>query len=349
MIRLPQPRVLFPLALLVAPSLVHGQYYYRPGYAPRPYGYPYGGYGNSYYVQSPLSGQAEVINATGNYIQATEKARIEREQANQAKIDTKRKTFDEMMYEKANRPSYAEEQEQNKYLLIRRVMAQPTDVEIKTGKAQNILLPYLQDLNSHGVQGPSVPLDQEQLKLVNVKPGLSDSVDVGVLRTGGKVFWPVALLGSDQKKMDELLPQAVQQTIKGRVDPTTYKTIRTTIKKMQDGLGPRLFVKEEIDSGEYLEAKHFLEALDKAVASLTNPAARRFLDGSLCAEGRTVPELVEDMTSKGLTFAPCNPGDESAYLALHNAMVAYANGAQSTIGLRVPVAPPSKIDSFKRQ
>src|SRR6476659_8432527 len=69
---------------------------------PYPYGYNPGRAGGYLY------GSASVINAQGNYTNQMEQARILREQANQAKLDTKRKTFDEMQYEKSNTPTQLE-------------------------------------------------------------------------------------------------------------------------------------------------------------------------------------------------------------------------------------------------
>ena len=44
------------------------------------------------------------------------------------------------------------------------------------------------------------------------------------------------------------------------------------------------------------------------------------------AKGKTVAELIQNMTAAGLRFAPATPGDEGAYRALHFALVAYDDG-----------------------
>ena len=48
------------------------------------------------------------MSSYGDVINAQEQARITREKANQAKLDTKKQAFDLMLYEKANTPSYTE-------------------------------------------------------------------------------------------------------------------------------------------------------------------------------------------------------------------------------------------------
>jgi hypothetical protein len=42
------------------------------------------------------------------------------------------------------------------------------------------------------------------------------------------------------------------------------------------------------------------------------------------AKGKTVPELLQFMASKGLKFAPATGGDEAAYSALYNYLVSYS-------------------------
>lgn len=311
----------------------HAQY--RPGFYPYPgYGSPsVGNLGPGYALQ----GSADVIGATGDLYVKQEQARVEREKANQAKLDTKRKAFDETMYEKANTPYYTETLEQNQTYLLRRIMNNPTETEIKTGKAHNTLLPYLKDITQHGIMGPTVSLDPETLRHINVT-GASQSGSLGVLANGGKVDWPLVLRGKTQKSLDKLLPQAVSATVDGTLDPDLYRSVKKELAQLTEEHRKK-FHREEIDGGEYLTGKRFLDSLDGAVKLLDQPTSRQVLDGSLKATGRDVPELVLNMTKKGLQFAPATPGDEAPYFGLFNAMVSYASGAQGSSSFRVAVAP----------
>ena len=108
----------FALSLGMAlPHAAAAQYYPNPYYpsiparGPAAYGIGQG---------AALSGSADVMNAYGNVVTKQEDARILREKANQAKIDTKRQAFDEMMYEKANTPSYVETLTKEKANLLNR-------------------------------------------------------------------------------------------------------------------------------------------------------------------------------------------------------------------------------------
>src|SRR5262245_66109645 len=119
-------KLVFPAAfgclmlLLGLSSPGHAQYP-PPGYN---YYYPPGGY-----RESALTGAANVINATGDLYVQQEQARIQREKANQAKLDTKKQAFDEMMYEKANTPFFTEDQETVDAMVLRRLINNPSQWE----------------------------------------------------------------------------------------------------------------------------------------------------------------------------------------------------------------------------
>lgn len=49
----------------------------------------------------------------------------------------------------------------------------------------------------------------------------------------------------------------------------------------------------------------------------------RYFSPAWTPHGATVGELVQQMTSQGLRFAPCITGGEPAYTALHQALVTY--------------------------
>jgi hypothetical protein len=67
-------------------------------------------YGNPYYPSydpygGALRGAADVVNAQGKFMVSREQAFSIREQTRQAKIDTRRRLFDEYQYERSNTPT----------------------------------------------------------------------------------------------------------------------------------------------------------------------------------------------------------------------------------------------------
>jgi hypothetical protein len=300
---------------------------YYPGNPYMPYGYgsvyPNGpGYNAGAYLQ----GSASVMNAYGNVINEQEQARVTREQANQAKIDTKRKAFDEMMYEKANTPTYTEALTKEKQQLLTRVMNFPVKSEITDGKSLNIMLPYLQDLSSRGAMGPQVPLPQSMVNMLNISGAGTSSV--GMLRDGGHVEWPLGLQGKNQKSLDKLLPQAYDAAAKGTLTPKLMKDVRTEMKTMRETLRQQCR-DDQIETSTYLRAIEFYNSLESSVNALERPDAKKQLAGAYSPRARNVQELVDFMSDNGLQFAPSSPGNESAYQVTHDAFVRYARNAES--------------------
>jgi hypothetical protein len=330
-------RFIVPLLLAfgvwVGVPAAHGQY--PPGYA-NPY-YPQGSPGYNY-----LNGQADVVRAQGDLANANEQARILREKANQAKIDTKRKAFDEMMYEKANTPTYTEELSQEKAMLLTRLMNHPIKAEITDGKTLNAMLPLLESLSAQGTQGPPVPLSQSLVNQLNISG--SGTSSVGMLRAGGEVDWPPSLRGPLQKKVDKSLATAYQAAVDNTLDPKIMKQVRTDMKTLREDMRQRL-AKDEIETRSYLQAIEFYNALESSVNALEKPDARKQLAGAYSPRARNVQELVDFMFDNGVKFAPATPGSENAYQATHDAFVRYARTAQSSAGftsLNTPVSAGGK-------
>jgi hypothetical protein len=302
----------------------------------------YGGYGGFYPGRTggALYGSAAVIDSQSNLMLDQERARVLREQANQAKLDTKRKAFDERAYERANTPSWTEEQAKIQGQILGRILSNATNMEIISGKAQNTILPYLQGLSNRGVMGPPVPLDPGLLLQVNVTAGDNDA-SVGLLKEVDHLDWPLVLRGPAQEKLGGQLATATDAAAMNKLTFAMFKEVSGGVDQLKAEL-KKQFYAEEIDGTAYLTGKRFLEKLEGSVNQLQQPGVSKFLSGSYAARGRTIPELVMNMSNQGLRFAPANPGSEPAYHALYNAMVSYSAGAESASGFRVPSAPPPR-------
>ena len=328
------------LLILGGPAI--GQVLYPTPYPPL-YPYPYGsGFGPGNYLQ----GSASVINSVGNLYTQQEQARIMREQANQAKLETKKKNLDLLNYERENTWTYTQEQERINSFKLRRIMNQPNRFEVIDGTAMNFMLPHLTGIASHGAQGPPVYLDPNILKRINVT-GTIQGEGAGVLKDGGKVFWPLGLRGPTTKKLDTLLPEAVQAAVGGTIELSQVNQINTDVKSLRKEAAAR-WNKEEIDTAMYLEAKRFLSSLEDSLGVLRRPDAARLLGGAVAARGKTVDELVMNMTSQGLRFAHAAPGNEDAYFGLFNSMVMFASGGTNDSGFRVRLGPGGQPPTQKK-
>jgi hypothetical protein len=340
---------LLALALAAGPAAAQNPYYPNPYYPP-----VWGPGAAALGPGNTLQGGASVIQASGQLYINQEQARVEREKAEQAKLQTKKMAFDLAAYERENTPTFVEEQEKTLSMKIRRIMSQPLPAEVTRGDTLNLLLPMIKVYSDQGVPGPPQPLNPAMLKAINVTvggggPSATEGKSVGgagVLRNGGKLAWPLQLKGPNQQKLDKLLPQALAQAAAGTLEQPLYTQVASTVLTMQDELRKQ-YHQEKIDGGSFLKGKHFLDDLAQSLKVLQDPNAVKFLDGSYAARGNTVPEVVANMTAQGLQFAPATPGGESAYFALHNAFVAYARAAQSGMGSFHSQYTPTPPKAFK--
>jgi hypothetical protein len=298
--------------------------------------YSYGGYAYaSYPPANPvitsyvdpdggyLGGSAALIDAQGNYLIQHQQAKLVREQARQAEIDTRRKAFDERRYEQANTPTLEEVRMKARMEQVRRSRFDPPVTEIYSAKALNDLLFSLQRLQGAKAWSRSVPLDPSILQQINATPGGTNAI-CALLKDGGKLQWPAALKSSTfdagRQRMEQLLPQALEQARSGKIDAETLTSLSDTIEALEQQLKEHVV---GIPVNPYIEARRYLHALDDSVKALQGPAVANHINGTWQAKGSTVAELVDYMTRHGLQFAPAVRGQEAAYVALQRAMADY--------------------------
>jgi hypothetical protein len=291
---------------------------YNPSYAYGPYSNyydPYGGF---------LNGAANVIGAQGQLEKDLVQADIMRQQREQAKVDTRRKAFDEYLYERERRPSIEDDREKERLVAVRRARNDPPLTEIWSGKALNDLLVATQHMQAQGRPGPTVPIDEDVLQKINLTSGASGNASLGVFRDGGQLTWPFALRTSrfktERAKMDKLSMQAFQQVRGGEVDADTLTAMNETVDKLYADLKKNI---SKISSNDYIKAKRYVGEIEKSLKALDDPNASKFATRKWAAKGETVQQVVMNMTRDGLRFAPAIQGDEAAYVAMHRAMVAY--------------------------
>ena len=152
-----------------------------------------------------------------------EKARILRETANQAKLDTRKKLVDTLAYIRANEYTFTKEQADIAKRLLERVQKTPSQAEVQSGRSLNVLLKDLVAFKNQQLRGPTVVLDEDVLKLVNLS-GPDSSGNVGLLRDNGQFTWPAAfedkqVIGEKERKdIDLEAKQLYQQAANGSPD-----------------------------------------------------------------------------------------------------------------------------------
>ncbi len=166
----------------------------------------YGGYGgsgygsNTYGSMDPnygfLSGTANVIDASGNYLKSVQDARLKQTTADEARIDYRRRLIDEARYERGLLPTTEELRQQELTRNLDWYRHQPPISDIASARALNAILNHLTSDPSVG-KGPNVPIDEEVLKRINVTSPTAPTASLGLLKDDGKLQWPAALSGKE--------------------------------------------------------------------------------------------------------------------------------------------------------
>src|SRR5262249_19248285 len=148
--------------------------------------------------------------------------------------------------------------------------------EIYGGKSLNTMLPLMQDLVGVGAQGPTVTLPSFAVKALNVTSGGQGQSSIGMLGNKGPPQWPLGLRGPYQKKLDKMIPAAVQATIDDTLTPKMMKDIRTEMKAMREDIRKQ-YQREEIEGGSYSRALDFYDSLTTSINALERPDAKKQL------------------------------------------------------------------------
>ncbi len=267
-------------------------------------------------------GQAELLKGYGTAIINQEQARVLREQAMQAKIDTARKRFDFELYVKAMTPTYADEQKKIAKNTLKRIQNNSNPAEISNGKALNILLDDVRMFPLKKAAMDPISMSDDVLKQLNVT---TRTAGVGLLRHEGKFNWPAALVDivpADQLKAIEKQVQIVAvNAAAGKIDAQVLADLNTRMDEIKRTLVKRI---DDVNTGKYMEADRFLSDFRDARQGIeegqmvVQDKFTRFVQG-----GKTVQEVSDYMVANGLRFAPATVYDEGGYRALHSALVAF--------------------------
>ena len=311
---------------------------------PNPY-YPGPGYYQPpiYGPGGVLQGQAQVLQASGQLAIDNESTRMMRQKLLQEKMVTKKQALDLANYERANTPTYTDEQRRNKDLIFQRMMVSPAPPEITRGDTLNTFMPVLKMMADDGVPGPPMSISPAILKQINVGTGTSggDTKSAGMLKDGGKLMWPLTLRGPNQKKLDSMVPKAIEDAVAGTLEPKTYTQMLAIIQTMTEE-NRKAYHKDQMSSMAFIDGKHYLEDLTKALKVLQEPDPGKYFGGGYShPQGHNVQELVQNMSATGLKFAPASPGGEAAYFAMHDAFVAYARAGQSGGSIQTSLTAPA--------
>jgi hypothetical protein len=292
-----------------------------------PYHDPFGGY---------LNGTANLVNASGQFMLANQQAALMREEVTRSQIDTRNRIIQQRMYEASITPNAQDVREQNELNRLRSSRNDPPRTDIWSGDALNTLFNAIRSARIVGLQGPAIPISEDILQHLNVTTGRRPG-NIGMLRNGGNLDWPLLLqddvFKKDRERLNELTPRAVEQAAKnGRVDTQILRELPTIVDRMQSNL---LAMVQEAVPSEYMDARRFLRELGRAYRLLQEPDVANYF-GRWKPRGRTVGELLQHMIDNGLQFAAALPGDETFYTAFFNSLRRYDAGITQMVASQSP-------------
>jgi hypothetical protein len=266
-------------------------------------------------------GASDVINAQGQFLINKRQSDIVKEQAEQAKLDTKRKAIEQWQYEKSIEPTVSELKAKSVHENYMQMRGFASDGQIWSGEALNVILRNIQQGSS--TRRPSIPLDPDVVSKINITDG-TNSGNLGQFREGAKIDWPFSLrapqFGKTRSKIEQLMGDALAQVKRGAVDFGTADDLQKTIDGMYGELKDDI---ENMTATDYTKSKRFLNDLGKSVRSLGHANASELVTGKWQPEAGTVDQLVASLTKRGLTFAPAREGNEAAYSSLYQSFRAY--------------------------
>jgi hypothetical protein len=304
----------------------YGGSYGGSGYDPSFYSNPYSSYPDPY--GGGLRGAAEAIRAQGQFEKDFQGARLLNQEVERSKIDTRRKIFDEWLYERANTPTVNDIQEALQKSERRHALLGASLTEILNAHALNVLLDDLAKKGNWNGKDQYGPIDPDLLKQINVTStlGAGNVALFKNLKDGTPLTWPLPLQGiayqDEVRRLNQKAAEAVKLVMStGQADAATLNDMKQDITRLRGKLSSHI---NDLTPSQIVEANRFLNQFNEAVRGLEQPDVASYFTDKFAIKAKSVPDLVKHMQEKGLKFAPAVGGDEAAYSALYNYLVGYA-------------------------
>jgi hypothetical protein len=289
---------------------------YAPGFAffPSPYA-------------TALRGYADLTRATGQYWIDIGQARILREQARQAALETARQRVEFERWYESMRPTAPQMMEARREADLHWARYHAQNTQIWSGRPLNVLLrSILRSPDPTG--GPYIPLAQDTVRGLNLTDG-STRDNLALAKDEGRIAWTEAL---QQESFDEAREpfsknflKAIKSVREGQPPPLPLvRALRADLETLSSKLDDSI---QQLPPSRYIESRRLLNQLNRTVQGLTNPRLVKAANDSWRKNIHTVSDLVAHCKRNGLEFGPAvAPGDFPAYTAAFHAIRDYEAG-----------------------
>jgi hypothetical protein len=261
-----------------------------------------------------------------------------------ARIDNRRRAFDEMLYERENTPTRSEIQEQQRLERLAQALNSPSISQIWTGAVLNEILEDVRRFRTQmGLWGAEVPLDPEILPHISLTAGGATGSST-MFNNGGKIQWPAELhderFDADRKRVDELFLRATKEaTGSDGVGGATVRDLGAAVDQLHDSIDAAI---DAMTPSDNIRARRFATQVRGATRMLRDPNVANLINGRWAPRGSTVGELIDHMDQHGLRVGPATTADQPSYTTLHGLLVQYHT---SLVALAAPSQPQLRSDA----
>jgi hypothetical protein len=254
-------------------------------------------------------------------------------------LQLRQAAFNERLYEKMSRQSPESLRDESREQQLTRARNTPPRDEIVSGAALNVLLDSIQRTRAQDpFPGPSIPLDPETARHLNLTTAESGTASNGTFTPGNLPAWPGAFASPffdfDKRRIEANLRTLAKPQLFTRVDESRVADSKRIVARLREAL---FQLRANVPVNDYAAALEFLTKLSNTIAALANPNRKGTPDATgAAAKANTVGVLADFMIANGLKFAIATKGFESYYETLYQQLVKYELGLARLTGQQSP-------------
>ncbi|MFO0929192.1 MAG: hypothetical protein U0736_19575 [Gemmataceae bacterium] len=292
-------------------------------------GYGYG-HGGGFGAAGPgigygfaLEGMASLQQAQGQYWKDIQQAKMGREQALQANLDTARKRVEFEKWYESQLDNAVKQRDRERTTDLDWARKDPPRTEIWSGRTLNVLLRSVLAAPAP-TRGPYISLDPETLRGINLTDGTTRG-NLALAKDEGKIAWPEALddayFDEPRDRFSKNFAQAMKAANDGeQPDRTLLRQLRDDLTTLENRLNDKA---SDLPPSGFIEARRLITRLRDNVKGLSDARLVRS-NTNWRGSVRTMSDLVNHLMRNGLQFGPvASPGDDAAYTAMYFALRSY--------------------------
>jgi hypothetical protein len=288
---------------------------------------PYSDYGESP-IGGYMRGFADVVRTLTTGMMDEQRSHLMRPQVQRERMENQRRELVNWLYSREKMPTAEDDRQRDLALQVHRALNNPPLGDIYSGRAMNVLLDDLSRKpgKDSAVQIP-IKLDDVAAHINFTRQGNKGNPAIlkFVHSNEGRLPWPAVLAGpqytAERDQIDLLARTLCKEAQADQVAPSNLESMSAATRKLLQSLNAGI---RDLTPSEYGEARRFLGDLEDAIILLGQPNARDCF-GARAPKADTMSDLVQQMLSRGLRFAPATAGDEAVYVAVHRALASYAS------------------------